>query len=189
MASFLIVAVHQNKIAMGTGNAVWDVAPGGHWVAYCFQERFLLEPHSDAKWHSNDKSCYHRESEAFMSLVLTFVSLLLLTLLSANIMHMCTKSILMIRFLLLLPRYSYTGNCKFIKPCLGTALPESCWSLLTELNCRRHLEPLVLNSWFGSSPKNTILVATGIGPLWLYHLFFHLNKNVTGLHSRWNFLK
>lgn len=126
MTSFLIVSIPQNEIALGIGNALRDVAPGGHWVAHSFQERFLMELRCDAEWHSNDKSCYHREPEAFMSLILNFISLLLLTLLSDDIMHMCRKSILMIRFLLLLPHYRHTGNSAslfnhvLILPCLST---------------------------------------------------------------------
>lgn len=131
MASFLIAAVPQNEIALGMGNALRDITPGGHWVAYCFQERFLMELHWDVQWYSKDKSYYHRKPEAFMLLLLTFISVLLLTSLSADIMHMCRKSILMIRFPLLLPHYRYTGNSAslfnhvFILSCLSAV--DSFW--------------------------------------------------------------
>lgn len=128
MASFLVVAMPQNEIALGIGNALRDVAPGGHWVAHYFQERFLALQCND-RWHSSYKSCYHREPEACMTPFLTFSLLLLLTLLAADIMYTCRKNILMIRFLLLLLHYRYTGNSEslfnhvLILPCLSAVDP------------------------------------------------------------------
>lgn len=45
MASLLVVAIPQKKTTLGIRNVLRDVAPRDHWVAHCFQERFLMELH------------------------------------------------------------------------------------------------------------------------------------------------
>lgn len=108
-----------------------------------------------------------------------FISLLLLTLLSAVIMHMCRKSILMIRFLLLLPHYRYSGisaslfNHILILPCLNAVNP-CCLNLLQETSGTISFEFVV---WEFTYKHNSCCHRNW--SIMLYHLFCH--KNVTNL--------
>lgn len=117
---------------------------------------------------------------------LDLFSLLLLNFLLANLMHMWMERIPMIRFLLVLPHYRYTGNSTSSFNNVSNTLPKHCWSLMAELNCGRHLAPLFwicglrihLQFWL---PQE--LVHHTVSPL------CHINKNAADVCSRWNFLK